>query len=63
MSAIPQDAALRLYQVSIGLRGGAPRLSFTVMAPDSCTAVAQHLELALPGERMEVKPLREVAHG
>lgn len=53
---------MRLYLVTIGPRG-APRLSFEAIGRDSCAVVAQMLDLCLPLERVEVRLLREVAHG
>lgn len=49
---------MQLFQIQIGPRDN-PRLSFEAIAPDSCTAVAQHRELAHDGERMDVKALRQ----
>lgn len=47
---------MRKFFITIGPRG-APRLAFEAMAPDACTASAQHLELAQPGERVDVAPV------
>ena len=48
-------AKLRPFRILIGKRGS-PRLDFACMAPDSSTAVMQHLDLAEPGERCEAVP-------
>jgi len=46
---------MQTFTILFGARG-APRLTLTVMAEDSCTALEQHLCLALPQERVEVLP-------
>lgn len=48
---------LRQFRVRIGQRGD-PRICLDVMAPDSVTAVMQHMCLAEPGERCEVEAVR-----
>ena len=48
---------LRPFQVRIGQRGD-PRIAFECMAPDSVTAVQQHMCLAGVGERCEVEAVR-----
>ncbi|GAB3763632.1 hypothetical protein GCM10028796_17480 [Ramlibacter monticola] len=48
-------ARLQAFTVNIGRRGS-PRLSFSCMAPDACSAQMQHLDLAEVGERVEVVP-------
>lgn len=47
---------MKAYRIVIGRRGQ-PRLSFEAMAPDAFTVVERHLDLALPGERVEVVAL------
>lgn len=49
---------MRLFIVTVGPRG-LPRLQFEAIAPDSCTAFEQHVCLALPGERVEVKAVQQ----
>ena len=48
---------LRRFRVNIGQRGD-PRMAFECMAPDSVTAVMQHVCLAEVGERCEVEAAR-----
>lgn len=48
---------MRQFRVRIGSRGD-PRISMDVMAPDSVTAVQQHMCLAEVGERCEVEAAR-----
>lgn len=45
---------MQTFTITIGRRGE-PRLQFACMAPDSSTAVMQHIELAEVGERVEVQ--------
>lgn len=47
---------MNVYQINIGARS-APRLSFGCMAPSSAVALAQHLDLAEGGERVEAVPV------
>jgi hypothetical protein len=44
------------FRVQIG-RKGSPRLSFDAMASDSVTCVMQHMDLAGPGEKLDVMGL------
>ena len=44
---------MQLFHITIGPRD-APRLAFQALAADSASACAQHIELALPGERVEI---------
>jgi hypothetical protein len=48
---------LRRFRVNIGQRGD-PRMAFECMAPDSVTAVMQHVCLAEVGERCEVEAVQ-----
>jgi hypothetical protein len=48
---------MRRFRVNIGQRGD-PRITLDVMAPDSVTAVMQHMCLAEVGERCEVEAVR-----
>lgn len=48
---------LRQFRVRIGSRSD-PRVNMEVMAPDSVTAVQQHMCLAGVGERCEVEAVR-----
>lgn len=48
---------MRLFTITIGPRG-TPRLHFEAIALDSATALAQHVDLARPGERVEIKAVR-----
>lgn len=52
-----QPRELRAFTIRIGRRG-APRVEFGAMAPDSVTAVMQHICLAEVGERCEALPVR-----
>lgn len=52
---------MQLFTITIGQKRQAPRLSFEAIAEDSMTAVAQHVCLAEPGERVEVLAVRSVA--
>ena len=47
---------LHSYRITIGTKQ-APRLSFDVMAPSSCAAFQQHVDLCQEGERCEVTAL------
>lgn len=45
-----------LFTITIGPRG-APRETLEAEAPDSLTAMSEHLHLAQPGERVDVAPV------
>lgn len=55
--AAMQPRELRAFRILIGQRGS-PRLDFACMAPDSTTAVMQHMDLCTVGERCEALPVR-----
>ena len=55
--AATQPRELRAFRILIGQRGS-PRLDFACMAPDSTTAVMQHIDLAEVSERVEAVPVR-----
>lgn len=52
---------MNVYQIQIGRRHEAPRLSFEAMAEDAMTATVQSLGLAETGERVDVTPVKIAA--